>query len=111
MPPSRAETAGNLAASPLPVRRESLSLDQLATKALMKALPIVVGHEFPDDMPEMSRAEEDQVIQALLLAPDALRARSTESRSRGAVAHYSTSTLAALMGTGSLGVLMLSQRR
>jgi hypothetical protein len=39
-----------------------LGFDQLPTKPLMKALPKVVGHEFLDDVPEMSLAEKNERI-------------------------------------------------
>jgi len=32
----------------------------------MKALPMIVGHKFLDDVPEMSLAEKDEVIQTLV---------------------------------------------
>jgi len=54
--------AGDLIASPVPVRRDSLALDQLSTEPLMKTFPMVVGHELFDHVPEMPLAEEDQAI-------------------------------------------------
>jgi hypothetical protein len=52
--------------------RSQAAHQQRPTNALMKALPPVVGHEFLDDVPKVSFAEEDQAIQALVLdgAPD-----------------------------------------
>jgi hypothetical protein len=42
-------------------------LDQLAAETLMKTLGVIVLHEFPDQVAQMSLAENHKVIQALVL--------------------------------------------
>ena len=76
---AEARATGDLAVSPVVIRRAEVP-DQLATEPLMKALPMIVGHQFLDDVPEMSLAEEDEVIQALV--PDGFH---KPLRMRGAV--------------------------
>ena len=84
--PAQPRPARNLVARPFLARRAQRPLDQLATKPLMKALPMVVGQEFLNDVPEMSLAKKDEVIQALV--PDRfdkpLRMRVAVRASRGA---------------------------
>ena len=63
--PAQPRPARNLAARLYPTRRAQRPLDQLPAKPLMKAFPMIVGHEFLDDVSEMSLAEKDEVIQAL----------------------------------------------
>jgi hypothetical protein len=58
--------AGDPSTIRFPARRVGLFLDQLPTKPLMKAFPMVVGHEFLDDEPQMPLTEKDEVIQALV---------------------------------------------
>jgi hypothetical protein len=65
--PGEARPADNLALNTLRAGRPSIRLDQLPTKGLMKALPMVVGHEFLDDVPKVALAEKHEVIQALVL--------------------------------------------
>ena len=89
--------AGDLVASPLPVRRDSLSLDQLSTEPLMKAFPLVVGDELFDHVPEMPLAEENQVIEALVFDGLDWTGRDEESSQDGAVnSRRSTRSLARL---------------
>src|ERR1035437_3296207 len=44
----------------------SLALDELTTEALVKTLGHVVGHELPDHVPQMSLAEEDELVETLV---------------------------------------------
>ena len=46
--------------------RSGLHLEQLPTEPLIKALPMVVGHELLDDVPKMALTEKDEVIQTLV---------------------------------------------
>jgi hypothetical protein len=43
-----------------------LLLDQLSAQPLMNPFSMVVGHEFPDDVAEMSLAQKDEVSQTFV---------------------------------------------
>ena len=96
MPPSRDRQA-ILSQAPFPVRRDSLQLHQLSTEPLMKAFPLVVGHELLGHVPEMPLAEENQVIEALVFDGLDWTGRDEESSQDGAVnSRRSTRSLARL---------------
>ena len=61
-----ARPTGDLAICPVVIRRTDVP-DELATDALVKPLGHVVLDEFLDQVAQMSLAENDEVIQALVL--------------------------------------------
>ena len=74
--PAEARSAGNLAICPVVIRRTDVP-DQFATDALVKPLGHVVVDEFLDQVAQMSLAEDDELIETLVLdgLHEALRVR------------------------------------
>ena len=65
--PAQARATGDLAICPVVIRRSDLLSDELATDALVEPLGHIVLNEFLDQVAQMSLAEDDEVIEALVL--------------------------------------------
>ena len=65
--PAEARATGDLAICPVVIRRSNLLSDELATDALVEPLSHIVLNEFLDQVTQMSLAEDDEVIETLVL--------------------------------------------
>jgi hypothetical protein len=65
--PAEARATGDLAICPVVIRRSDLLSDELATDALLEPLGHIVLKEFLDQVAQMSLAEDDEVIETLVL--------------------------------------------